>query len=521
VAPGGASPSGAPNSVPTGPQSGGQNTVVVGDFAEPNSLNPALSTESPRVSRQIFLGLVVPDPKTGAPTPDLAESWDQSPDGLTYTFHIRPNVKWSDGQSFTADDARFTFDLIRDPKNASPFKSSVDQMATIEVVDPLILRVTLKSAWCPFLINTMTQGILPRHALQNSADLTTDEFNTSPTAATGPLMFKERQKGDHITLVANPNFWRGRISFDQWIFKVVPDATAELLQLKTGELDYAIVQPDAVPDLQQAGVNLQTYTPIANDALYFNVRRPLFEDVRVRQALTYALDRQQIVQQLLFGQGQVTESPIPSVSWGFNPNLAGHPYNLDKARQLLADAGWTPGPDGTLQKNGQPLQFTLETNSGNKIREGVTVIAQAQYKKLGINVQTNIMELNAFNQKVRTQHDFDAIVSQPVKVVDPDLSQQWMSSAYPSGQNWVGYNNPEVDQLLQQAATVAGCGQPERQQLYNRVQDILVRDMPVMQLYSRSNILAASQRLQGVAPSPWAGDEVNFQHWVVAPRKAN
>jgi peptide/nickel transport system substrate-binding protein len=190
-------------------------SVVVGDFAEPNSLNPALSSESPRVARQIFLGLVAPDPKTGAPLPDLAEGWDQAPDGLTYTFHIRANVKWSDGQPFTADDAKFTYDLIRDPKNASPFRSNFDQVTSVDVVDPLTLRVTLKAASCPFLANAMTQGIVPKHALADSPDLTKDDFNINPTAATGPLMFKERQKGDHITLVANPNFWRGRISFDQ------------------------------------------------------------------------------------------------------------------------------------------------------------------------------------------------------------------------------------------------------------------------------------------------------------------
>jgi peptide/nickel transport system substrate-binding protein len=511
--------SGAPTSVAgTGAVSAaGLLTVVVGDFAEPNSLNPALSAESPRVARQIFQGLLSPDPKTGAPSPELAESWDQSADGLTYTFHIRPNVKWSDGQPFTADDAKFTFDVIRDPKNPSPFKSNFDQVTSIDVVDPLTLRVTLKSASCPFLANAMTQGIIPRHALVNSADLTKDDFNINPTAATGPLMFKERQKGDHITLVANPTFWRGRIRFDQWIFKVVPDATAELLQLKTGELDYSIVQPDAMPELQQAGINLLTYTPTSNDALYFNVRRPQFQDVRVRQALTYALDRQQVVQQLLSGQGQVTESPIPSVSWAFNPSLAPYAYDLQKAQQLLADAGWTPGPNGTLQKDGQPFQLTVQTNSGNKIREGVTIIAQAQWKKLGIDLQTNIMELNAFNQKVRTEHDFDAVVSQPIRAADPDLTQQFSSGAYPGGQNWAGYSNPDVDQLLQQAATVPGCGQPERHELYNRVQQIIAQDVPVVQLYSRLTVLAANKRLQGINPSPWEGDEVNFQNWVVAP----
>ena len=455
------------------------------------------------------------------PSPELAERWDQSADGLIYTFHIRPNVKWSDGEGFSAQDVKFTVDLIRDPKNASPFTSNFDQIASVSVLDPLTVQISLKSAACPFLANAMTQGILPWHALRNSADLTRDSFNANPTAATGPLMFKERQKGDHITLVANPNFWRGKIGFDQWIFKVVADSTSELLQLKTGELDYAIVQPDAAAELQQAGLNLLTYVPISNDVLYFNLKRPLFEDRRVRQALSYALDRKQIVQELLFGQGQVTDTPIPSVSWAFNPSVPGYPYDLDKARQLLAQAGWTAGADGILQKNGRPFQFTLETNSGNKIREGVTIIAQAAYQQLGVNVQTNIMELNAFNQKVRTQHDFDAIVSQPVKVVDPDLSQQWMSGAFPNGQNWIGYSNPEVDDMLTQAATVPGCGQAQRHELYNRFQDVLAADQPAIQLYSRLNVLAANKRLQGLDPSPWAGDEVNFQNWVVAPRKSS
>src|SRR5262249_46052650 len=139
-------------------------------------------------------------------------------------------------------------------------------------------------------------------------------------------------------------------------------------------------------------------------------------------------------------------------------------------------------------------------------------------KKLGIDVQTNILEINAFNQKVKSQHEFDVVVGQPVKIADPDLTQQWAFSSYPNGQNWVGYSNREVDQVLRQAATVAGCGQQERKQFYDRAQQIVVQDLPALQLYSRVNILAANKRLQGLAPSAWAGDEVNFQGWVVTPK---
>src|SRR5579859_2623301 len=183
-------------SAPAASTSTGPSAVVLADFAEPALLNPALSTESPRVSHLIFDALIQPDAKTGSPVGSLAEKWDLSTDGLTYTFHLRPNLKWSDGQPLTADDAKFTFDLIRDPKNASPFKSNFDLVTSVDVLDPSTLQVTLKAVSCPFLLNSMTQGILPKHALVNSADLTTDPFNASPTAGSGPFVFKERQKGD-------------------------------------------------------------------------------------------------------------------------------------------------------------------------------------------------------------------------------------------------------------------------------------------------------------------------------------
>jgi peptide/nickel transport system substrate-binding protein len=489
---------------------------VLADFAEPALLNPALSTESPRVSHLIFDALIQPDPKTGVPTGSLAETWEQSSDGLAYTFHMRPNLNWSDGQPLTSDDAKFTFDLIRDRNSASPYKSNFDLVSSVDAPDPLTLKLTLSAPSCPFLLNSMTMGILPRHALAGSANLNTDDFNVKPTTGSGPFVFKDRQKGDRITLVANPNYWQGKPKFDQWIFKTVADSNAEILQLKTGEVDYAVVQPEGVEELQQAGLDIKTYVPLVTEYIGYNLKRPLFQDVHVRQALTYAIDRKQIVNQVLFGQGLVAYSPVPSVSWAFNPNLPAYDYDLDKAKQLLTDAGWTSGSDGVLRKDGQPFQFTLETNAGNKSREAVTVIAQAQFKKLGIDVQTGTLELSAFNQKVKTQHDFDAVVAQPVRAVDPDQTPSWASSSYPNGQNFVGYSNSELDQLLQRAATVPGCGQTERQQLYGRVQDILARDQPVTQLYSRKTILAVNKRIQGFDPSPWAGDEFGIQNWVLS-----
>lgn len=518
-APGSTTPSGSTNaSTPAAaavstPDAGGK--VVFADFAEPANINPALSSESTYVSHLIFDSLVEPDPATGAATPGLAASWDQTPDGLTSTFHLRPNLKWSDGQPLTADDAKFTFDVIRDPRNASPYKSNFDQIASTDVADPMTLKVTLKAPACSFLLNAMSMPVLPKHALANSTDLTKDPFNAEPSTGSGPFVFKERQKGDHITLVANPNYWRGKPKFDQWILKVVPDANVEALQLKTGEVDYSIVQPDAMQELQQSGLDIKAFFAHGFDFLTYNEQRPLFQDARVRQALTYALDRNQIVDQVLFGQGQVVNTPIPTVSWAFDAGLPQFAYNLDTSRQLLADAGWTPGADGTLQKNGAPFKFELATNSGNKVRAADTVIAQAQFKKLGIDVTLNTLELSAFNQKTRQQRDFDAVVFGATVDIDPDQSAIW-SDQTPNGQNFIGYSNPKIDQLLQQAATVPGCGQAERTQLYQQFQETLAQDQPYTFLYTRKLLVAVNKRVQGIEPSAWAGNEVNIENWVVA-----
>jgi peptide/nickel transport system substrate-binding protein len=299
---------------------------------------------------------------------------------------------------------------------------------------------------------------------------------------------------------------------------VVPDANVEVVQLETGEVDYAVVQPDAMDELQAAGVNLQTYFGRGYDFIAYNLQRPLFQDVRVRKALTYALDRNQLVEQVLFGQGRLVNSPIPGGSWAFDASLPAYTYNLDTARALLAQAGWTQDADGTLRKGGQAFQFTLDTNSGNKVRAADTVVAQAQFKKLGIDVLPETLELSAFNQKVRTRRDFDAAVYGVTTELDPDQTATWSSSQAANSPNFIGYSNPAVDDLLRQAATVPGCGLPTRTQLYDRFQEILADDQPYTFLYARKTVLAVNKRIDGIAPSGWAGDEAGIQSWLIGSR---
>ncbi len=192
-------------------------TVVYAVSSNPATLNPLLDDSGASQSgyELMFEGLVKPDPKTGTPIPSLAASWDQSGDGLKWTFHLRPNVTWHDGQPFTADDVKFTFDSIQDPKTKTPYRSRFSNIASFVAPDRSTFIVTLKTADCPFLITTMQVPIVPRHLLSASADINADEFNSSRPVGTGPFMFKEWQRSDHLTLTANPNYWQGRPKIDQ------------------------------------------------------------------------------------------------------------------------------------------------------------------------------------------------------------------------------------------------------------------------------------------------------------------
>lgn len=492
------------------------NAVVYGTFADAQILNPFLSTDtaSSGVTGLIFEGLVKADPKTGAAIPSLAESWEQSPDGLSYTFRIRPNVKWSDGQPFTAEDAKFTFDTILDPKTQTVRKNLYDKVKTFEVPDPMTLKVTLKESYCPFLLSSMGMGLVPKHILSKSADINKDDFNSKSPLGTGPYMFKEWKKDDHLSLVANPNYWQGKPKIEQWIMKVVKDANVVAAQLKTGEVDYSTVQPDALEDMQkQPNVNVSTYYARSYDYIGYNLDRPMFQDKRVRQAFTYALDRDVFVQKILYGQGQVINAPIPPVSWAYNAKVPSFKYNIDTAKKLLQDAGWTPGADGLLQKDGKPLKFTLVTNSGNKVREQIATIAQDQLKKIGVQVDTNLMEWNAFLDKVNKTHDFDAIVLGWSLGIDPDQKSIWSTSEYPNGLNSTKYSNPEVDTLLEQARRLPGCSQEGRKALYDTFQERISDDQPYTFLYIPKTLLITNKRLQGIEPSVWSGVAWNIHQW--------
>jgi peptide/nickel transport system substrate-binding protein len=497
----------ADQAAPTTPAT---STVVFGSSGEPITLNPLLddTSNSRNVWELMFEGLVRPDPLVGTPTPWLAESWSTSPDGLIWTFQIRPNVKWSDGQPFTADDVKFTFQTVLDPKTKTPYRTRFDNIAAFDAPNPATFQVTLRGPDCPFLVTTMLVGILPKHVLEGTADINTDEFNSSRPLGTGPFMFKEWRRGEFVTLVANPTHWRGRPKIDQWIRRPTANDNITTQLLKTGEIDYSAIAPAAIAELStDPNLRLEAVSsPTSIIYIAYNLDRPLFQDKHVRQALSYGVDRQGILDSVLAGEGDLVDSAIPFQSWARSDNVPKFRFDLDAARKLLAEVGWTAGPDGILQKDGSRFAFTLSIQSGDQRRVGVATIAQDAWRKLGIQVQIEQLEVAAFNAKYQQAHDFDAIIGGGLGfTIDPDQTRFWAAKEFPSGANFVHYSNPTVDRLLDEARTVQGCDTDARRALYEQFQQMLAEDQPWTFLYSARQPVIINKRIQNAAPSPWVG----------------
>jgi peptide/nickel transport system substrate-binding protein len=479
----------------------GGNKLIYGYTTDIKIMNPFLSTDtySALIDSFIFEGLVKADPDTGAPLPSLAEKWDISPDGLTYTFHIRPGVKWSDGQPFTADDAKFTFDTILDPKTQTVRKSLYSNVKSFTVVDPMTLQVTLKQVYCPFLIGSMTMRLVPKHILGTSPDINKDDFNTKRPVGTGPYTFVEWLNGDHVTLQANPNYWNGAPKIGQFIYKVVPSGTVLAEQLKTGEVDLGIIDPSDLAGMQkQANVTVLSNDALGYEYIGYNQARPLFQDKLVRQALTYAINRQAIVDKILFGQGSVLNAPVPAKAWAYNPAVANlYPYDPNKAKALLKQAGWSVGTDGILAKGGQKLAFTSIFSSNSTPVTQLMTIAQQEWKAIGVDCTLKAMDFDALLNVVNKTRAYDTVTLGWSLGLDPDQTSIWSSDQIKSGFNFISYNNPQIDALLKQGISIPGCSQDARKAIYAKFQQIIADDEPYTFAYSGKTLTAVSKRIQG------------------------
>ena len=481
-----------------GGESGGSDDAIRIPLINDPILNPVLAPDvgSVMINKIIFPGLVRPDERL-RPTPDLAQSWDQSDDGMEYTFHLRPNVQWHDGQPFRANDVKFTFDQILDLNSGSRLRSDFAAVAAVEVIDSLTVRFRLRAPFAPFLaLLGYNAGILPEHAFRGRKLTDATDFSRSKPVGTGPFRVVEFTPGSAIVLARNPSYYGARPGVAQIIFKIVPDVNTQVAQLRAGELDIVPLEPANLPSVQgNPGIRVLQNAVVQHSYVAFNQQNPLFKPSLVRRALEYAVDRDAIIKTVLKGYADRPKGTIPVVLRSyFDDSLPYTPFRPDSAKALLARAGWRPDARGMLRNAaGKPFRFTLLVDKGNPTREQTALAVQHDLRQVGIDIALQTMEFATVVRDYVIPGKYDANLIWWTTPPDPD-----QYSFYATGQdnNNVRYSNPKVDSLL--AAGRATLDTVRRRAIYQAFQRVEADDPPVLVLYYPREILAVTDRLVGL-----------------------
>ena len=480
------------------PKRGGR--IIIGTLGEAQSINPLLSNETEGQWRDklLFEEFVEIDLESLKPVPNIAKSWQVSDDGTQYTFAMRDDVKFSDGQPLTANDVSFTLHGILKKevasvhaprfngiKGAQQYASGeAPTISGVEVVDDHTLKITLDQPNAAFLSNLRWLRPLPKHLLDGK-DLANDPFFQSPVGA-GPFMFKSWTNGQDYVADRNPNYWdQGKPYLDGFIHRVIPDSQTLVIALQTGQIEgseYAL--PTQADQLKAAGNMVVLIKPQGVDTngwSFGQKNNPALKDPRVRRAIAMALDTNRFSTDFLLGLGKPARSPIPPGMWAYDESLQPIPYDPAQAKQLLADAGVSN------------LKVRLTTNAGNHFREDWVTFTQQSLSDIGVTVQPDVKE---WTQVVKegTDGTFEMICPTFAGVlVDPD--ELYLPYYSTSPRNVMGYSNPEMDKLLDQGRQTVDAD--KRKQIYSQVQQILNQDVPAFYAWDRPFVSVTSSKYTG------------------------
>ena len=491
--------------------------IVEGTIGEASTLIPVLASDSSShaVAGQIYNGLIKYD-KDLRIVGDLAQSFDISPDGLTITFHLRKGVTWHDGAPFTARDVLYTYRVTIDPKTPTAYAEDFKQVKSISAPDDHTVRVTYAKPFAPALAS-WSSALLPAHLLEGQ-DITRSPLARKPVG-TGPYRFKEWITGQKIVLEYNPDYFEGRPYLDRYIYRIIPDTSTMYMELKAGAVDIMSLTPvqyarQTVSPRFTSNFNKFRYPAPVYTYLGYNLRHPLFGDKRIRQAITAPINKDELIQGVLFGMGQKAHGPIVPGRWAYNPNVRDIAHDPKHAAELLAQAGWKDkNAEGILVKDGKPFQFTILTNQGNQQRLLTAQIIQQRLKYVGIDVKIRIVEWATFLKEYIDKGKFEVILLGWGTAQDPDMYDVWHSSKNKPGElNFIGFRNDEVDRLLIEGRSTFDI--EKRKKAYFRIQEILAEEQPYTFLYVPDALPVVSARIRGVEPAP-IGIGYNQIKWYV------
>lgn len=460
--------------------------------------NPVIAPDlgSVMVNKVIYSALVRPDTAL-QPTPDLATSWEMAPDGLSWTFHLRPGVKWHDGAPFTARDVKFTFDQVLDLSSGTRLRSDFAAVEGVDVVDSLTVRFRLSAPFAPLLtLLGYNAGILPEHLLRGQRLSDATAFNRTTPIGTGPFRVTQVTPGASVVLERNPHWYGTAPGLARIVFKVVPDVNAQVAQLRAGELDLITIEPANLGSVQhQEGIAIRQVPVVQHWYVGFNMMSDLFSSPLVRRAMSHAVNREAIVAGVLKGYADLPTGTIPvALREYYDSTQRPVAFAPDSAQLLLSQAGWTRDSDGKLRNAaGREFAFDLLVDKGNPTREQSALAVQQDLERVGMTVRLRTMEFAALVRDRVLPGNYEAILIWWTTPPDPD---QYAFYSSDQDNNHVRWRNREADSLLLAGRRTSD--PVRRREIYRAFQAVERADPPVLVLFYPREIQAATVRLRGL-----------------------
>ena len=494
--------------------------LKIGIQRSPTTLNPILAgnTTESMINRLGFSLLTTVSADGKQTLPDLAADVPTeanggiSKDGLTITYKLRTGVKWHDGAPFSSKDVKFTWSAIMNDQNNVPSRTGYEDVETVDTPDEATVIFHLKHKFAPFVDTVFGEsddpmGILPEHLLGKLKDVNRIPFNNDPVG-TGPFKVTRWIRNDHIELVANDDYFKGKPKLRTIEIKDIPNENTSVNALRTHDIDWIF---EASPNLYNVLKSVPDVHILLNNqpqtlSVYINNSRPYLADVRVRQAIAYAIDKQALVTKTTGGSATVAQADQPPFSWAYEPNVATYPTSAAKAKALLAQAGYTPGPGGIMQKNGVPLAMNLSYNVENATRRLVAIQVQDMLKGIGIDASiktypADLLFANYGQGGILKTAKFDLNIGGWIAGIDPDDHALFGCDQFPpKGTNYFRYCSKAMDAAQKEALDTYD--RAKRKIAYAKIQKILATDLPEIFIWYPRQLQPTNPDFKGFTPNP-------------------
>lgn len=505
---------------PIPPESGGVLTNAM--IGEPNNLIAMIAGDSASsaIAGQIFNALLKYDENLGFEG-DLADSWTISDDYKKITFNLKQDIKWADDKPFTCEDVLFTWKKVTDPDTRTPYGSDYQLVSSASCANNHIFIAEYDEPYAPALETWASLHILPEHLLKNE-NINDTYFSLNPTG-TNFYALDGWTTGQQVKLKTNPNSVHGRPLLEKKITRIIPDLSSQFMELIAGNIDLMNINPiqysRVFPSRSELNDKINLYKEMGNGYTYFgfNLKKKPFDDLNIRKAISYAINKEEIINGVLLGLGEEITSPYKPGTYWENKSINKISFDVSKSRELLEKSGYQLNANNIYEKDGKPLAFEILTNQ-NKQREMTAVLIQRRLQDIGIDVSIRVIEWASFVNRFIKTGEFEAVVLGWSLSLDPDQYSIWHSSQDGPGQfNFIGYNNPRVDTLLENGRKELK--NEKRKQIYDEFSKIIYDEQPIIYLYAGYGLTAIHKKIKGVKKiTPPAGVFHNDYEWYI-PKK--